>query len=138
MSFSAFDFANLIFCFNLKLSSNKSFKLCYLSAKSIDKVSLSFINFYKISPHYFPKLHFYFNWLFYYFIDMILYLSLFFCYSKMEIPWESWSYLSSRASFLYSRTLVFQICSPCFNPFFKFVERADRAILIPSSFFSAY
>lgn len=86
ISFYALTFAALIFCFNLRLSSSNNFILCYLSAKSIDKLSLSFINFYKIYPHYFPNVHLAFNCIFYSLIVSILYFNLFFCSSNNDIP----------------------------------------------------
>jgi len=57
ISLAALLWADFIFCFKRMLSSSKSFKLCSLSAKSIDKESFSVNNRYKILPHYTPHIH---------------------------------------------------------------------------------
>ena len=138
INFSALVLAERIFCFSLKLSSSSSFKLCSLSARSIDKLSLYFKSFSKICPHSAPSVHFSFIWIFYSFKAASLYLILFLCSTSIHIPWLNWSYLSSTWVFWCCLTLVLQISIPCLNPIFKLLEKVESAILTPSSFFSAY
>lgn len=138
MSFSAFIWAALIFCFSLKLSSNSNFILCSLSARSIDKLSLYVSSFSKILPHSAPKLHFCFSWVFYSRRIANLYLNLLFWSCNSYIPWLSCSYLSSIWPRWIYLTLPLQIFIPCLKETFIFPDNVDKAILMPSSFFSLY
>lgn len=138
ISFSAFSFADRIFCFSLRLSSSRSFRLWSLSARSIDRLSLYLSSFYKICPHSLPRLHLSFKCLFYSWIVISLYFSLFFCSSNNDMPCVSSSYLSSIITLLCYRNRFLQICRPCFIPFLMLLLSADNAILTPSSFLWAY
>ncbi len=138
MSFWACDFASFIFCLRRKLSSRSSFKLCSLSAKSMDRLSFSVSKFYNIFPHYTPQIHFYFSCLFCYFRISILYLFWFLWSVSISKPEIIWSYLSSMIILLCSKILFFQMFRPWSIPFFTLFDIVLRAITIAILFLLWY
>ena len=128
MSFSAFYLAELILFLSLKLSSSNSLRLCSLSAKLIERQSLSLSNFLRIYPHSCPTLHLSLNWLLCSLSIATLYLILFFSSISWDIPVPSSSYFISICNCLYCLAQCRQISKPCFRPFLTLLERDFKDI----------